>query len=112
MGKGRLSSEMKRFFQVIDVLELKDILLQGGVVTWRGGLNSHRMARLARFLVTEELENHFLRSGLENPPKLVSDASLIMLERRGGRSTPFRSESMWLKEEGLKELTGGDVKSQ
>ena len=33
---GRISSSMRRFSQVIDELELKDLPLQGGPYMWRG----------------------------------------------------------------------------
>ena len=50
---------MRRFSQVVDDLELKDILVQRGSYTWRGGQNNRRMAILDRFLVIEEWDSHF-----------------------------------------------------
>ena len=50
--EGRILSSMRRFSQVIE-LELKDLPLQGGPYTWKGGLNSQRMARLDKFLVED-----------------------------------------------------------
>ena len=52
--EGSISGSMRRFSQVIDELNLKDIPLQGGCFTWRGGLNNQRRARLDRFLVTDD----------------------------------------------------------
>ena len=45
---------MRRFSSVIDDLELKDLALQGGYFTWKGGLDNQRMAWLDRFLVSKE----------------------------------------------------------
>ena len=36
----RLSSAMRRFSEVIEDLELRDLPLQGGFFAWRGGLNN------------------------------------------------------------------------
>ena len=36
---GRLSSAMRRFSEVIEDLELRDLPLQGGLFTWSGGSN-------------------------------------------------------------------------
>ena len=36
----RLSSFMRRFSEIIEELELQDLPLQGGLFTWRGGLNN------------------------------------------------------------------------
>ena len=51
-NQGRLTSAMRRFAQVVDELELIDLPLQGGVLTWSGGRNNQAWARLDRFLVT------------------------------------------------------------
>ena len=48
-----LTSPMRRFSQVIDDLELKDLALRGGTYTRKGGLGNQRMTRLDRFLVLE-----------------------------------------------------------
>ena len=37
---GRSSGDMRRFSQVLDDLELKDLHLQGGSFTWKGGLSN------------------------------------------------------------------------
>ena len=36
---GRLTWSMRRFNEVLEELELRDLPIQGGVFTWRGGLN-------------------------------------------------------------------------
>ena len=36
---GCLSSAMKKFSEVVEHLELRDLPLQGGLFTWSGGLN-------------------------------------------------------------------------
>ncbi|RVX02494.1 hypothetical protein CK203_031207 [Vitis vinifera] len=44
----RLSSAMRRFSEIIEDLELRDLLLQGGSFTWRGGLNNQIQSRGTR----------------------------------------------------------------
>ena len=44
--EGRLSQVMRRFSQVIDDLDIKDLPTQGGRFTWSGGLNGQHKARL------------------------------------------------------------------
>ena len=51
---GRLSNSMRRFFDILNDLDLRDLPLQGGPYTWRGGLNGSSMSRLDRFLVTAD----------------------------------------------------------
>ena len=51
---GRVSPSMRRFSEVIDDLDLRDLPLQGGLFTWSEGLNSQVMSRLDRFLVSED----------------------------------------------------------
>ena len=75
---------MSKFYQVIDDLEVKDIPLQGGLFTWRGGQNNRRLARLDRFLVTEDWNHHFGGVVQCVLPRPVSNHSPILLERRGG----------------------------
>ncbi|RVX12950.1 LINE-1 reverse transcriptase-like [Vitis vinifera] len=55
----RLTSAMRRFAQVVDELELINLPLQGGVLTWSGGRNNQAWARLDRFLVTQNWLDHF-----------------------------------------------------
>ena len=56
---GRLSSAMRRFLEVIEDLELRDLPLQGGHFTWSGGLNNQSKSRIDRFLVSEDWEGNF-----------------------------------------------------
>ena len=51
---GRFSNSMRRFSDILNDLELRDLPLQGGPYTWRGGLNGRSMSRLDRFLVTAD----------------------------------------------------------
>ncbi|RVW70775.1 Elongation factor 1-gamma [Vitis vinifera] len=78
---GRVSSSMRRFSEVIDELELRDLPFRGG--------------RL-----------HGVESTLSRP---VSDHFPILLDGGGVRRgpVPFRFENMWLQEEGFKDLLGG-----
>ncbi|RVW42423.1 Transposon TX1 uncharacterized 149 kDa protein [Vitis vinifera] len=103
---GRLSPSMRRFTEVIEELELRDLPLQGGMFTWSGGFNNLLKSRIDRFLISEDWEAHFrecIQGVLARP---VSNHSPIILD--GGRMrrgpTPFRFENMWLKEEGFKEI--------
>ena len=95
----RILSSMRRFSQVMEKFELKDLPLQRGPYTWKGGLNSQRMTRLDRFLVTEAWEVLFGGARQSLLPKPTSDHHLILLEG-GGCSVrgplPFRFENMWL----------------
>ena len=49
--EGRWTGAMKRFTQVIEDLELKDLPLKGGCYTWVWGSGNQRMGRLDRFFV-------------------------------------------------------------
>ena len=106
---GRVSPSMRRFSEVIDDLDLRDLPLQGGPFTWSGGLNNQAMSRLDRFLVSEDWEGNFngvvqctlLRPMFNHFPILLDGGGV----RRG--PVPFRFENMWLKEEGFKDLLKG-----
>ena len=105
--EGRITGSMRRFSQVIDDLELRDFSVQGGQYTWKGGLNNCRMARLDRFLVSEEWDCLFGGTRQSILPRPTSDHFPILLE--GGRvlpkrPSPFRFENMWIKEKGFKDL--------
>ena len=106
---GRLSPSMRRFSEVIDDLDLRDLPLQGGPFTWNGGLNNQAMSRLDRFLVSEDWEGHFNGVVQSTLPRPVSDHFPILLDGGGVRRgpVPFRFENMWLKEEGFKDLLKG-----
>ena len=98
---------MRKFSQIIDELELKDLPLKGGSFTWRGGSNNQRMARLDRFLSTDGWDAHF--DGVEQSllPRPTSDHFSVLLEGGGlyGRGPlPFRFKNMWLKADGFKNL--------
>ena len=50
---GSLNSIMRRFSEVVEDLELKDLPMVGGPFTWTGGVNNQSFSRLDRFLVNE-----------------------------------------------------------
>ena len=103
----RIQRSMRRFSQIIDELELKDLPIQRGQYTWKGGLNNQRMARLNRFLFTDDWEVHFEGAKQSLLPKPTSDHHPILLEGGGSQfrgPTPFIFENMWFKERGLKNL--------
>ena len=55
----RLPSAIRRFTEIIDDLQLRDLPFLRGSFTWSGGLNNQARWRLDRFLVSEGLEGHF-----------------------------------------------------
>ena len=97
---------MRRFLEVIEDLELRDLPLQGGSFMWRGDLNNQLHSRLDRFLVSEDWECYFNEAVQSLLPRLVSDHCPILLDGGGARKgpTPFKFENMWLKEDSFKDL--------
>ena len=88
-------------------MELKDLPLQGGSFTWRGGLNNQRMARLDRFLVTDDWNAHLGGASQRLMSRPTSDHFPVLLEAGGllvKGPLPFRFENMWLKADGFKIL--------
>ena len=51
---GKITRPMRRFSQVINDLDMKDIPLKGELYNWSGGLNNQRMARLNKFLISDD----------------------------------------------------------
>ena len=51
---GCLSPTMRRFSEMVEDLELKDLPLQGGLFTWSGGFNNRLKSRIDRFLIFED----------------------------------------------------------
>ncbi|RVW20962.1 hypothetical protein CK203_107828 [Vitis vinifera] len=76
----RLTTEMRRFSEVIGELGLKDLPLAGGPFTWIGGLNSQAASRLDRFLFSDQWEDHFSAITQAALPRLISDHSPIVLQ--------------------------------
>ena len=56
---GKILSSMRKFSEVIEDLGLRDILLQRGPFTWRGGRNNGFMPRLDHFLFSDDWEGYF-----------------------------------------------------
>eukprot|EP00261_Vitis_vinifera_P033865 XP_019075108.1 PREDICTED: uncharacterized protein LOC109122518 [Vitis vinifera] len=108
-NQGRLTSAMRRFAQVVDELELIDLPLQGGMLTWSGGRNNQAWARLDRFLVTQGWLEHFNEVVQCRLPRPTSDHFPIVLMGGGIRRGPssFRFENMWLKVDGFSDLLRG-----
>ena len=105
----RLTESMRRFFEVIEELALRDLPLHGGLFTWSGGMNGLSRSRLDCFLISEDWENHFSGAIQCSLPRPVSDHFPILLDGGAVRRGPisFRFENMWLKGEGFKELLKG-----
>ena len=101
-----LIAEMRRFFEVIEKLILKDLPSSDGQFAWYGGLNSQAALRLDCFLISNEWEDHFLGVFQCALPRIVSNHCPISLEGGGVKKgkTPFRFENMWLLLDGIKEL--------
>ncbi|RVW76075.1 hypothetical protein CK203_049128 [Vitis vinifera] len=64
---------MRRFWEIIDEFQLRDLPLTGGCFTWFGGLNNSSSSRLDRFLVSEDWESFFngLCQSLPPSPLLI-----------------------------------------
>ena len=94
---GRMSPTMRRFSEVVEELELRDLPLQGGLFTWSGGLNNRLKSRIDQFLIYEDWEVHFQGAIQVVLARPVSDHSPILLDGGGMRRgpTPFRFENMW-----------------
>ena len=108
--EGRWTGTMRRFSQIIDELELKDLPLQGGVFTWTGGLGNQRMARLDKFLITNDWENYFENATQSILPRPLLDHFPILLI--GGGSlvrgpTLFTLKTCGLRRKVLKVLLMG-----
>ena len=103
---GSFNSDMRRFVDVIEDLQLKDLPLFGGPFTWSERVNNQSFSRLDRFLVNEEWDCRFSGSRQCVLPRLVSDHFSILLEGGGVRrgSSPFRFENMWLNVKGFKDF--------
>ena len=76
---GRITQAMRRFAFVLDDLGVRDLPLQGGPFTWRGGTNGQTMSRIDRFLVSGDWESHFSRIIQSTLPRPVSDHFPILL---------------------------------
>ena len=93
--------------QVNDELDMKNIPLKGGLFTWSGGLNNQRMARLDRFLISDDWDLSFGGTAQSLLPRPILDHFLVLLEGGGeleGGPLPFRFENMWQKANGFKDL--------
>ena len=106
---GRISSTTRRFSDIINELGLRDLPLQGGPFTWRGGRNGRAISRLDRFLVTTNGESKFNKAVQRCLLMSISYHFPILLDSDGIRTgpSPFRFELMWLKHEGFKEILKG-----
>ena len=100
---------MRRFFEVIDELDLVDQPLLGGKFMWSGGLHNQNLARLDCFLTSQDWLDHIGTVAQLKLSRPTSNHAPILLEcgkiRRG--QTPFRFENMWLKAEGFQDLLRG-----
>ena len=103
---GRIDNSMRRFSEILNDLGLRDLPLQGGPYTWRGGLNGRSKSRLDRFVVSVDWESHCCKVVQSCLPRPVSDHCPILLDSNGVRTgpLPFRFELMWLKYVGFKEI--------
>ena len=87
-SQGRLIGAMRRFTQIVDELELLDLPLQGGALTWSGGRNNQAWARLDRFLVTQNWLDHFSGVVQSRLPRPTLDHFPILLMGGGLRRVP------------------------
>ena len=93
---GRIDNSMRRFFDILNDLGLRDLLLQGGPYTWRGGLNGKSKSRLDRFVVSADWESRCCKVMQSCLPRPVFDHCPILLDSDGVRTgpSPFRFELM------------------
>ena len=100
---------MRQFSEFIDEMKLIDLPLLRGNFTWSGGLQNQNLARLDRFLVSQDWIDHHGNVVQLKLPRPTSNHAPLLLDcgemRRG--PTPFRFENMWLKAEGLQDLMEG-----
>ena len=80
---GRFSHSMRRFSKVMNELRLRDLPLQGGPFTSRGGLNNQCISRLDRFLVTVDWESQFSNTIQRTLPRPVSNHCPVLLDSEG-----------------------------
>ena len=100
---------MRQFSDFSDELELIDLPLLGGNFTWSGGLRNQNLARLDRFLVSQDWLDHYGNVMQLKLPRPTSDHAPILLDSGGMRrgAIPFRFKNMWLKVEGFQDLMEG-----
>ena len=104
-----MTNSMRRFYEIIEDMGLRDIPLQGGPFTWRGGRNNCLMSRIDCFLVSNDWESYFNGVIQYTLPRPNFDHCPILLDAGGIRKgpTPFRFEVMWLRVDGFKEFLKG-----
>ena len=103
---GGISASMRRMSYVIDDMRIRDIPIQGGPFTWRGGRNNCLMFRLDHFFISDDWETYFSSLVQSTLPRPFSDHCHILLDASGIRTSPSHLwfETMWLRVEGFKEL--------
>ena len=108
-NQGRLNHSMRQFSKFIDEWELIDLLLLGDNFTWSGGLRNQKLARLDRFLVSQDWIDHHGNVVQLKLPRPTSDHASLLMDCGGMRRglTPFRFENMWLKVEGFQDKLKG-----
>ncbi|RVW93853.1 Zinc finger CCCH domain-containing protein 37 [Vitis vinifera] len=112
---GRVSPSMRRFSEVIDDLDLRDLPLQGGPFTWSGGLNRQAMSRLDRFLVSEDWEGHFNGVVQCTLPRPVSDHFPILLDEGGvgvNKKLALDKVAFWDAQEKLRPLSMEELEAR
>lgn len=110
-GNARCNSDMLAFRDCINACDLKDLGYRGGSFTWCRGNSSasHIKERLDRFLATPAWFELYQSFEVRHLPMHKSDHSPILLEaaytvREEDSTKPFRFESLWLFDEGCKEI--------
>ena len=101
---------MRQFSYFFDELELINLPLLGGNFTWSRGLRNQNLARLDRFLVSQDWLDHYGNVvQLKLLPRPTSDHAPILLDCGGMRrgTIPFHFENMRLKVEGFQDLMEG-----
>ena len=107
MGGCRSTLSMIKFNDFIVKEKLIDYPLQGALNTWkRGQAATTIMSRLDRFLVSQDWDCKYHHTNQLALPQITSDHKPILLDLGGVKwgPTPFRFETMWLREEGFQDL--------
>lgn len=94
------------FNHIINTQELTELYLNDGKYTWSNNQENPTLEKLDRVLINDEWEKFFPLSIIHKTVRFMSDHNPIIIStgsKHTGKRKPFRFETSWLKQEGLKE---------